>query len=370
MASLSILIPVRDSDQAPRTLVEALASNKADFEIVVVAEDQALADRLGLADLATIDSRARLAIPESRPKSALSLWNFAVKSAHGDWVTLIRPNDIVEPDALYVAEFAKGKLGQADAIGWNLLSVSADAEPGKSNSVAIPTQYDISDLDKTRMLQAFFFWENAGLLPKMPFGLYHGVLSRATANVIADSIAASGREHDLAQWEWAARAVLVCEKLVFIARPLSVADATPYTAPKLPIRTEGFPFHAGIGLVAGIAEIQWSLFREMGADWSGAQEGFVRSCIYDCMNETDPQAFNAKCNAYFNALKLWEGGQHAGLFRPQYLAEKQLDTRRGLHGNVLMIDRHIAGARDAQEFYKVVRNFLVPIGLICASEAA
>ena len=64
----------------------------------------------------------------------------------------------------------------------------------------------------------------------------------------------------------------------------------------------------------------------------------------------------------------WEGGAHAGLFRPQFVGERPLDKRRGLHGNLLMIDRHIAGARNAHEFYNIIRNFLVPIGLICGGQ--
>jgi hypothetical protein len=369
MASLSLLIPVQAHEKRPTALVEAIASKPGvDLEIVVVPESDDVSTREDLATLADIDPRVRVIRAESTALSTLTLWNCAVLAAKGQWLTLVRPDDIFEPETLTVAEFTKARLGSVDAIGWNALQISPLAEPGNSSSVAIPTKYDIAEFDKTEQLKNFYLWEGAGQVPKVPFGLYHGVISRELAESIVQTIAASGREHGLAQWEWTARAVLMGEKFVFCSRPLSVINSKPYEAPEHPIRRADFPFHAGIGLTAGIAEIQYSVFAEMNALWTGSHENFIRSSIYDCMFETEPQAFNDKCNAYFQALKQWEGGQHAEFFRPQFAGERPLDTRRGLHGNVLMIDRHIAGARDAQQFYKVIRNFLVPIGIICGAQ--
>jgi hypothetical protein len=369
MAALSLLIPIEDHERRPTALIEAIAAKPGlDLEILVVPQSDALVERADLAGLTAIDGRVRV-VPAGTPAaSTLSLWSRAVTAASGEWLTLIRPSDIFEPEALRIAEFARGKLGSVDAVGWNALQISPLAEPGKSASVAIPTKYDIAEFSKTDQLKNFFLWENSVNVPKVPFGLYHGMISRDLAATIVASIVASGREHGLAQWEWTARTVLMGEKFVFCARPLSVIDTKPFVAPARPIERADFPFHAGLGLTGAIAEIQFSLFAEMGALWTGSQENFIRAMVYDCMFETDPQAFNAKCNGYFAALKRWEGGQHASLFRPQFAGERPLDTRRGLHGNLLMIDRHIAGARDAQQFYQVIRNFLVPVGIICGAQ--
>jgi hypothetical protein len=370
MPALSVLIPVETHEMRPTVLVEALAAKPGiDLEIVVVPQSRDVTAREALSTLAEIDPRVRLVEAEDGPLPTMALWSRAVAAADGRWLTLVRPDDIVEPEVLSVAEFAREKLGSLDAIGWNALQISPTAEPGKSSSVAIPTKYDIMEFDKTDQLKSFYLWDGANHVPKVPFGLYHSLISRDLAQSIAQTIAASGREHPLAQWEWTARTVLMGEKFVFCARPLSVINTKPYVAPVEPVRQAGFPFHAGLGLTAGIAEVQYSVFAEMGAIWTGAHENFIRGCIYDCMFETDPQAFNDKCNAYFAALRQWEGGQHAGLFRPQFAGVRPLDKRRGLHGNVLMIDRHIAGARDAQQFYQVIRNFLVPIGIICGAQA-
>lgn len=370
MAGLSVIIPVEAHESRPEALVRALAAKPAvDIEILVVAASAALAEREGLASLCEIDARLRIVTPAEPVASSLSLWGAGIDAARGSWLTVVRPDDIFEPEALEVANFVKGKLGAVDSIGWNALQINAAAEPGSSASVAIPTKYDIVELNKTEMLKGFYLWEGSANVPKVPLGLYHAIISRELAETVLGSIRAAGREHHLPQWEWAARTVLMGETFAFCSRPLSVINARPYEAPAQPLLRADFPFHAGIGLTAAIAEMQFSAFAEMGALWTGAQENFVRATIIDCMAETDPQAFNDKCNAYYRALTLWEGGAHAKLFRPQFAGERPLDRRRGLHGNLLMIDRHIAGARNAQEFYGIIRNFLVPVGIICGAQA-
>ena len=87
--------------------------------------------------------------------------------------------------------------------------------------------------------------------------------------------------------------------------------------------------------------------------------------MIDCMMQADREAFKTKGNAYFAALQAFEGGHLAPFFRPEYHEMRQRDERRGLHDGVLLIDRFIAGARDAREFYRTVRLMLAPIGLIC-----
>ncbi|MDO6962454.1 hypothetical protein [Rhizobium alvei] len=369
MAKLSILVPVTVRDEPPKTLLSLLAERPApDIEILVAAEAET-AERLDLAALGVIDSRIRIVTSPATLKTELALWSFAIEASRGDWLTLIRPADMIDTQLLAIADFVSGKLGLVDAIAWNALAISADAEPGRSSSVAIPTKFDLAELDKTEMLKAFYLWEGAGNLPKMPFGLYHGLLRREFCLSVDRSIRESGRQHDLPQWEWAARTVLMSEKLVFCSRPLSTIDGKTYRVPPTYMTRGDFPFHGGIGITAALAEIQFSVFAEMGALWSGSQENFVRACVYDCMTESDPQRFNDRCNAYYAAIRQWEGGQHAALFRPQFVGERVPDTRRGLNGNLLFVDRHIAGARDAQEFYDVIRNFLVPIGIVCGKPA-
>ena len=73
------------------------------------------------------------------------------------------------------------------------------------------------------------------------------------------------------------------------------------------------------------------------------------------------QAFNAKAQGYFVALRSIDGGRLAPNFKPPYVPEPQPDRRRGLHGGVFLVDRFIGNAVTAQEFYAVARSILAPV---------
>lgn len=367
MALLSILIPVTQIGSNPASLVGKIVSRPEPALEIVLSASRTTSDALGLADLAATDDRIRLAISEDGVTPAM-LWRAALLASSGDWVSLVGPLDMIEPELIGIIRFLAANQPETDGFAWNALQIAADAVAGKASSVAIPTSFGLVDFDKTDMLKAFFLWENSHNIPKMPFGLHHAALNRRLAITVQDSIDASGRKPAAPQWEWAARTVLMGEKFVFTARPLSVVDQVAYRPPALAGERPGFPFHAGLGLTAGIAEAQDAVFAEMGAAWLGMEENFIRALTIDAMLESEPAAFNAKCNAYFSALKRWQGGRFAGLFKPQFAGQLQPDRRRGLVGSTIMIDRHIAGAENAQDFYDVIRHFVVPVGLMTGGQ--
>ncbi|MDH6264703.1 hypothetical protein M2360_000084 [Rhizobium sp. SG_E_25_P2] len=370
MATLSLIIPVETRDESPAELLLSLAENlKADLEILLAAPDRQTADALDLDQLIVQDSRARIFIPASPPTSSLSLWSSAIEASKGAWISVVKPKDGFEPEAGRIADAVKAKIGKVDALAWNAIPISADADPTREESVGLPTGFDPFPYEKTNLLKAFFLWEGSLATPKAPFGLYHGILSRELANNIASTIKAAGRDHDLPQWEWAARVMLIGENFVFCPRPLSIVDQRPYAPPARYVQRADFPIHAGLGVTGGIIEIQSALFAEMGAAWTGAPEHVIRAILIDCVGETDPARFGAKCYGYRQALAAWEGGRHAHLFQPTFTGPRPLERRRGLHGTTLMVDRHIGGARNAIEFYRVIRNFLAPIGLMCGGVA-
>jgi hypothetical protein len=371
LASLSLIIPVETRDESPAELLSSLAENKgADLDIVLAAPDRETVAALDLEALAARDARARIFIPAAAPTSSLALWTDAVEASRGDWISVVKPRDGFEPEAGRIADAVKAKIGKMDALAWNAIPISADIDPSRDESVGLPTGFDPFAYEKTNLLKAFFLWEGSLATPKAPFGLYHGILSRDLALNIAATVRRAGRDHDLPQWDWAARVMLIGESFVFCPRPLSIVDQRPYRAPARYIRRPDFPFHAGLGVTGGIIEIQSALFAEMGAAWSGAPEHVIRAILIDCVGEADPVRFESKCAAYHHALTLWEGGRHAHLFQqPKFTGPRPPERRRGLHGTTLMVDRHIGGARDAIEFYRVVRNFLAPIGLMCGGVA-
>lgn len=364
MPRLSVLIaPSRTAESGLATLLaHLLADSTLDLEVVTFADDT----------LPPIDdARLRLLPAMAGGTPEQTIWSTLVTMSNGDWVTLLRPDDMLEPELALMVDFVSGANPAADALSWHTLQIDANDPPERRFSVGIPSQYAIVNIDKTVMLKAFFMWENSLNVPRMPFGLYHGALKRSLALLITESLAASGRISPLPVAEWQARTIFMANEIAFCERPMSVIAKQHFTHDSAGIPTPGFPFHADIGEAAGYAEVQNAVFLEMGAPWGpGAEEAFARAAMIDCLLEIDEERFAEKCEAYDKAFRAWDGGRHANLFQPYYAGPQAPDIRRGLHGNMLMVDRFIGRARTAQDFYRVTRSFLAPVRLICGAGAA
>ncbi|HWU61589.1 MAG TPA: hypothetical protein VN112_06145 [Ensifer sp.] len=364
MPRLSVLIPPPSaSGSGLGTLVgDLLADPSLDLEIVTYQHQ----------DL-PLDDHARLKRLPAPPAglSQQSAWSSLVEAGSGEWVTLVKPDDMLEPELAIMVGFVAEANPAADALSWHALQIDASDPPNRRFSVGVPSQYAIVNLDKTAMLKAFFMWENSLNVPRMPFGLHHGALKRPLALTIVESLKASGRISPLPAVEWSARTIFMANELAFCERPMSVIAKQRFAFDPAGVSTPGFPFHAGIGETAGIAEVQNAVFTEMGAPWGpGAEEAFGRAATIDCLLEIDEEKFAAKCEAYDSAFRAWDGGRHAHFFQPYYAGPQPPDIRRGLHGNMLMVDRFIGKARTAQDFYRVMRSFLAPVRLICGAGTA
>ncbi|WP_426229209.1 hypothetical protein [Pararhizobium sp. DWP3-4] len=366
MTKLSICIPVETAAQDALPLVTLLLENKsADFEIVIAKPaDVALSG--ALLDLAA--SAAKIVIADAEAGTTRQrLWRHATVAAKGDWVTLVNPGDVIESDLATMVAFLETTSPGVDALAWNAFQIDRHAEPGKVSSVAIPANYHIEKLDKTIMLKSFFYWENSLNSPKMPFGLYHAAIRRSLLDALLQLPEPQDWSTPVPQYEWAAKVLLFANELAFCGRPMSAINVVPFVAQE-PLYPWNFPFHSGIGIAGAVAEVQFHVLRELGTPWSGGNEAFVRALMIDCMMETGREAYKSKGNAYFAALKEFEGGHLAPLFRPEFHEVRQKDQRRGLHDGALLIDRFIAGARDAREFYATVKLMMAPVGLICGGD--
>lgn len=370
MTKLSFCVPIESETEDPTNLVLLLLkSDDLDLEVVISAREgvQLSAEIITLAS-----GNERLRLITAAPKSATEqdLWTLALETATGEWLALVRPDDVIERELTLVAAYLDENSPQIDALAWNVLQIDPTANKSERQSIAIPIDYAISAFDKNVMMQRFFAWADSRETPIMPFGLFHGMIRRSLAETVLATMQAANRKTCLPQYEWAARVILLASELAFAARPMSVAAVKTYEPPSLIASTPGFPFHAGVGISAGIAEIQHALLQEMGSEWAGSEEAFVRACIIDCMLETQGEKFAVKAEAYFTALSQWRNGRFVPMFQPEFVGEIPKDIRRGLHGNALMIDRFIGGAVTPQDFYRIVRSFLAPIRLICGGATA
>ena len=363
MTKLSICIPVETAAQDVLPLVTLLLEKQGEnFEIVIAKPaDVALPGALlelaaGGANIVIADAAAGI--------TRQHLWRHAVSAAKGDWVTLVNPGDVIEGELATMVAYLETSSPGVDALAWNVLQIDRHAEPGKASSVAIPARYHIDTLDKTGMLKAFFYWENSLNVPKMPYGLYHAAIRRSLVDTLLQLPQPSDWSTPVPQYEWAAKILLFANELAFCARPMSAINIVPFVA-QPPFHPWSFPFHSGLGIAGAVAEVQFHVLRELDTPWSGGNEAFVRALTIDCMMETGREAYKNKGNAYFAALKEFEGGHLAPFFRPEFHEVRQKDQRRGLHDGALLIDRFVGGARDAREFYTMIKPILTPVGLIC-----
>lgn len=365
MTKLSICIPVEAGKSAPvRLATELLANPNADLEIIVAfcGDDCRDADAL----YAMAEHEPRLMILPTAPAdiSPCHHWLGTVAAMRGEWVTVIRPDDAIEPDIAEFIPHAEETVPGMDAFAWNSFQIDAGARRDIEASVALPMQHHIREIEKDDLIVKGFKWADSSNVPNMAFGVYHAAISRTLLETVLANSGELSWQTPLPQYEWAARVLIYAQKFGFSSRPLSAVDAHRYMpGPVTPVMPD-FPFHAGIGLTAGIAEIHARVLRDLGIEWENFGENFLRACMIDCLLENREDAFEAMAQQYYAAIQKMEGGRLAGAFRPPYMAEPEADLRRGRRGMLLFVNRFIGGAVTAAEFFAMVRHMIAPISIV------
>jgi hypothetical protein len=366
MPKLSICIPVEPGHSLPTYLISQLLKNQAaDLEIILSGFGDQLHTASEITSILERDSRLRLLPPAPDNISSAQLWVGTVAAAEGDWVSLVYPEDMIEPDLPDLLAYVEKEQPNADVFGWSPFLIEPTAPRFIATNVAVPVLHNVTAYDKAPMLEAFFFWKNAQQTPRMPFGLFHGAVKRSLIQTILNACGELSWLTLLPQYEWAARVLIFSEALAFSNRPLSAINLEPFKPHYVPSAVQNFPLHSGIGITAAIAEIQVRTLMELGSEWVGFGEDFVTACLYDCASERDPAAFQTKRDAYRKALLAMPGGAaFIPGFQPPYSATPPSDSRRGLYGKALLVNRFIGNAITAQEFYNVMRAMLTPVELM------
>ena len=366
MTKLSICIPVEPGKKAPHYICDQLLANReAPIEIIVAPYGDVLAGDEAFLQKAAADSRIRILPPAPLDISLAKLWIGTVAAMQGDWATLLRPDDMIEPGIEKLLVHVEETLPEADACGWNSFVIDPAAPRHIPLAVAMPVQHHVIQPEKLDMFQAFFQWDESSNVPRMPFGLYHCAIKRSLVETIFDRSGPLSWLTPLPQYEWAARVLIFAKSFAFSSRPLSAISQEPYVHFQVPRTLSNFPFTATIGVTAGIAEIQCRVLHELNTAWEGLDEKFLRACMLDCMFENNSIVFEAKKQGYLAAFREIGDDRLTASFNPPYHAEPQADRRRGLHGRVLLVDRFLNEARTAQDFYNVTRYMLSPLEITC-----
>lgn len=364
MTKLSICIPLEPGKKAPHYLCDRLLSDTdAPIEIIVAPYGDVLDGDDAFRAKALADPRLRILPPAPSNISLAQLWIGTVAAMTGDWVTLVRPDDMLETGIEKLLVHVENTIPDADACGWNTFTIDPNAPRHVPTAVPIPVQHHVMEPEKLDMFQAFFHWEESSNVPRMPFGIYHCAVRRSLVETVLDRSGQLAWLTPLPQYEWAARVLIFAKQFAFSSRPLSAISQEPFIHIQMPRIIRNFPFTATIGLTAGIAEIQCRVLHELNTAWEGLGENFVRACMLDCMFENNQTTFDAKNQAYRAAFGELGNDSLTASFHPPYHAEPKPDRRRGLHGRVLMVDRFLNEARTAQEFYEVTRYIMTPLAI-------
>lgn len=362
MTKLSICIPVEPGKKAPHYLCDRLLANRdAPIEIIVAPYGDVMGDDEAFRQKAAADSRLRILPAAPINISLANLWIGTVAAMHGDWVTLVRPDDMLEPGIEKLLAHVETTVPEAEACGWNSFTIDPAAPRHVPLAVPMPVQHHVIEPEKLDMFQAFFQWEESSNVPRMPFGLYHCAIKRSLVETILERSGPLSWLTPLPQYEWAARVLIFAKQFAFSSRPLSAINQEPYVHLQVPRAISNFPFTATIGVTAGIAEIQCRVLHELNTQWEGFGDNFLRACMLDCMFENNQSIFDAKSQGYQAAFQEMGNDRLTASFHPPYYAEPQADRRRGLQGRVLMVDRFLNEARTAQEFYEVTRYIMTPL---------
>ena len=326
MTKLTICIPLEPGGPPPnRLLHELLKDPRTDIDVIVAPYDATCDHLAELQQWACRERRLEVLPPAPQNVARALLWLATVATATGDWVTLVLPGDTIDPELADILTCLEQTSPQIDALAWSAGEHLQGADDGDAGCI---------EMEKDRMLGAFFQWTGSRQVPDMPFGLYHGAIRRTLLDTIISTGGPLSWMTPLPQYEWSARILIFASALGFCPRPLSTATPTDY-APQATRSARGsFPFNASLGVTAAVAEIQCRLLHELGMEWTGFTEDFLQACMLDCMSERDPDRLAQRCQSYVDAICQMEDGRSAlaQSFLPDLL-NRQLDAMvQGLAG--------------------------------------
>lgn len=363
---LTICIPMEPGDEVPVALVRSLLTDEAASSEVVVSLYESDCERAaGLFELERSEARLRILPPVPSGVSTANLWIGTIAAMRGEWVTVIRSGDALDPSVERFIAHAENQVGDIDAFAWNSFQIDRAAPADVAAAIAIPIQHHTVKMERDDMVGAFYAWRRSGRTPLMPFGLYHAAIHRSLVEKVLVNSGERSWRTDLPEYEWAARVILYASRLAFSYRPLSAIDVRPAAQIREERALPEFPFDPRTGMTAAVAEIQARVLADLDREWAGLGEEFVRACIIDCMLERNEAAFEGKAQSYYRSLLAMADENLAASFRPPYAPDILPDMRRGLRdGKMLFVNRFIAGARSAQEFFGIVRNMLAPPAIV------
>lgn len=271
-----------------------------------------------------------------------------------------------------------------DALTWGrLYFIWPDARKGREIT-KMPTGSHLIGIKKEDMIRKLFFWEEASDRPRCPFGVYHGAVRRTLLDDIRNTFSDQYFGHQIVDYDNICRTLMVATAFVYFERPMSVFGACKASntaalrnekvAPALfeafrkemdgPMEAANFPFPVEIGITAQIGHVIEAFKQEQGIEITAWEDNFIKACARDCENHFDRRTFEARKEAYRQAIIEWRGKNALACFNPTYKFRPDIPPFIGLHEDKLNLEMDIGGAESAAEYYSILNTMLFPISLL------
>lgn len=384
MTLLSICIPTRNRQAYAMSAVRAmLASERQDFEVVLADNSD---DGAPLAEFAAAcaDPRLKLLSPQNQVLSMRANWERIVPETAGEWISYIGDDDYLDPELCEVIRVTKKIVPNVDALTWGrLFFVWPDARHAPEVT-KMPNGSHLIGIKKEDMIRKLFFWEDASDRPKCPFGVYHGAVRRTLLEDIRNTFSGQYFGHQIVDYDNICRTLMVANSFVYFERPMSVFGACKASntmglrdenAAEVIIKTflkeiDGkiealnFPFPIELGITAQIGHVIEAFKQEQGIEISAWEDNFIAACARNCESLHDRKAFEARKEAYRQAIIAWRGKDALSAFNPKYKYRPDLPHFVGFHDNELSLDMGIGGAESAAEYYNILDTMMFPVHLL------
>ena len=384
MTVLSICIPTRNRQAYAISAVrEMLSSERQDFE-VVLADNSDDAAPLAQFVAEVADHRIKLLPPQEQVLSMRANWERIISETSGEWISFIGDDDYLDPELCEVLRVTKTIVPNVDALTWGRLYFIWPEARKDREITKMPTGSHLIGIKKEDMIRKLFFWEEASDRPKCPFGVYHGAVKRTLLDDIRDTFSGQYFGHQIVDYDNICRTLMVANAFVYFERPMSVFGACK-TSNTMGLRDEdtakalfeifrkemdgtleaaNFPFPVELGITAQIGHVIEAFKQEQGIDITAWEDNFIKACARDCENHFDRKIFEARKDAYRQAIIQWRGSEALASFNPTYKFRPDIPPFIGFHENELSFDMAVGGATSAAEYYGILDTMMFPIPLL------
>ena len=384
MTALSICIPTRNRQiYAMDAITHLLKSDRQEIEIVV-ADNSDDADILATFCKSIDDPRLKLLPPEEAPLSMLDNWERMIPETSGEWVSIIGDDDYLDPELCEVLRLAGKIAPRAESISWGRsYYVWPEVRTG-SEITTLPVSSNLRGFDQKELMKRLFFWDEAADRPTCPFGIYHGAIKRDLLERIREAFSGRYFEHGNVDYDNICKTVMLSEGFLLWERPLSVFGACSQSnsiglrnreigkertrvvlaESKFGFEAEGFPFSPDLGIAASIGHTIEHFKQRYGIELPGWEENFIQACAKDCESSFNRQEFNARKEAYGEAINTWRGKKAKKLFKPEYKFRPDIPPFRGTADGKLYFDMNMGETTSAAEFYEMIDAMLFPVHLL------